>query len=855
MNATTIATLVRTKTLSLLESERRALARIAAGYALAEVLEELIRALEAQSDVEMLGSILILDEDRKHLLLGVAPSLPKTYSEAIHGAQIGPAVGSCGTAAFRGEPVFVPDIANDPLWVDYRDLALAHGLRACWSTPIKAADGRVLGTFAFYYREPRSPSQQDLESIALVSRTVAFAMERDRAQQALRESRERLSYALKAAGVAGTWDWRIAADRLHFDARLAALLSLAPKIGEEGAALADLLAAIHPEDVGHVQAAIDHTLATGERLFQEFRWTQKDGSVRWVIARGECHYDGKGKPLRLAGAVVDVTPRKQAEEALRQQSQRLETFDRVSQSISGDLDLESIVQTVTDIATELTSARFGAFFYNALDEQGEQFLLYTLSGAPRAAFAQFSPPRNTAVFEPTFRGAGVVRSDDIRADPRYGKSGPHYGMPKSHLPVVSYLAVPVVSRSGQVHGGLFFGHDRPAVFTKESEEIVKGIAAHAANAIDNARLLEEARAEIAERRRAEERQRQRAEAALKESEARLQEALTAGRVMAFEWDRATRLSQRSKNAAEILGFDGNEEGRGTEKQFLDRVHPDDRAHLRAHVYGLRPDNRSYAINFRYIRPDGREVWLEETAKGEFDASGRYLRLKGLTRDITERKRAEEHQTLLTAELDHRVKNVLACVAAIAQRTRENSGSIDEFLTGLDGRIRSMANAHALLSRGRWQGASLGDIVGNELAPWAGKSNVIVEGPRVFLEVEATQTLAMVLHELATNAAKYGALSNGHGRISVRWQRRSDDKSSAPLLLEWQEKGGPPVATAPTTQGYGTSVIRDLIPYELGGSVDLEFSPEGVLCRIEIPASWVDGALAWPDSLPKFGRFP
>src|SRR5262249_1651667 len=248
-------------------------------------------------------------------------------------------------------------------------------------------------------------------------------------------------------------------------------------------------------------------------------------------ARGECHYDRDGKPLRFSGAVVDVTARKRAEEALHSQTRRLETLNRFSGSISSDLNLERIVQTVTDIATELSGAKFGAFFYNVADDGGEKFLLYTLSGAPRSAFSQFELPRNTAVFAPTFKGIGVVRSDDIRSDPRYGKSGPHYGMPKGHLPVVSYLAVPVLSRSREVHGGLFFGHDRPAVFNRESEEIVRGIAAHAANAIDNARLFEAAQAEIAERRRAEEGHRQRTEAILKENETRLQEALAAGQVM------------------------------------------------------------------------------------------------------------------------------------------------------------------------------------------------------------------------------------------------------------------------------------------------------------------------------------
>jgi len=166
------------------------------------------------------------------------------------------------------------------------------------------------------------------------------------------------------------------------------------------------------------------------------------------------------------------------------------TLNQVAQSISGDVGLERIVQTVTDAATELSGAKFGAFFYNAIDKQGEAYLLYTLSGAPRRAFAKFGMPRNTALFEPTFRGTGIVRSADIRADPSFGKNAPHFGMPKGHLPVVSYLAVPVVAPSGEVLGGLFLGHDRPGVFAARSENIVAGIAALAAVAIDNARLYE-----------------------------------------------------------------------------------------------------------------------------------------------------------------------------------------------------------------------------------------------------------------------------------------------------------------------------------------------------------------------------
>ena len=630
--------------------ERRVLAQISSGVPLTDVLDKLMRAVEDQSEVGMMASILILDKAGKRLLHGAAPILPPGYNDAINGSAIGPTAGSCGTAAFRGETVIATDIANDPLWVDYRDLALAHGLRACWSMPVKAVDGRVLGTFANYYREPRGPTQRDLDSIALTSHTAALAIERHLSEQALRESQDRLSSALNAAGMVGTWDWRIPSDTAYCDAQLAALCSVDPKLGEEGAPLATYFKAIHPDDAGAVEAAIERAITTGEKFSQDLRLVQRDGSVRWVSAHGQCLYDADGKPLRFPGAVVDVTESRQA---------------------------------------------------------------------------------------------GV---------------------------------------------------------------------------------------------------------ALKESEARLQQALAAGHVMAFEWDPRTGLSRRSENTAQVLGI---EPPRGDEERFNDflaKVHPDDRPRFRAHVYGVCPDSPSYSIKFRFIRPDGKELWLEETAKAEFDAAGRIVRLKGLTRDVTELKRAEEHRSLLVAELDHRVKNTLACVSAIAQRSREGSPSMDEFLEVLDGRIYSMANAHALLSRSRWQGVNLADLVHCELAPCVGEGNAIVGGPKVILAAEATQSLAMVFHELVTNAAKYGALSRPSGHVAVRWRRQQPNgNSSGRLVVKWKEVGGPPVV-APIQSGYGTSVIQDLIPYELGGAVDLDFAARGLRCRIAIPLKWIcdDHPAAYPN---------
>jgi len=181
----------------------------------------------------------------------------------------------------------------------------------------------------------------------------------------------------------------------------------------------------------------------------------------------------------------------------------LEILQRVGVAVASELDLDRAVQLVTDAATEVSGARFGAFFYNVTDDSGERYTLYAISGAPREAFSKFPMPRNTPIFAPTFAGEGVVRSDDITKDPRYGTMEPHRGMPAGHLPVRSYLAAPVVSRSGEVLGGLFFGHAETARFDARIESLVTGIAAYAAIAIDNARLYQSAQREITLRKKAE----------------------------------------------------------------------------------------------------------------------------------------------------------------------------------------------------------------------------------------------------------------------------------------------------------------------------------------------------------------
>ncbi|HZP81460.1 MAG TPA: PAS domain S-box protein [Chthonomonadaceae bacterium] len=229
---------------------------------------------------------------------------------------------------------------------------------------------------------------------------------------------------------------------------------------------------------------------SGQSYRHEFRIRRADGCVRWIHEDVSVETLEPGKQWRAIAVCTDITERKQLELRLREETETLEIIHRLGQQLSAELELEKLVQAATDAATQLTGAQFGAFFYNVVNPAGESYRLYTLSGAPREAFAQFPMPRNTAVFALTFAGKGTVRLDDVTQDPRYGKNAPYYGKPPGHLPVVSYLAVPVVSRSGEVLGGLFFGHEQPGVFTERHERIVEGLAAQAAIAIDNARLFQ-----------------------------------------------------------------------------------------------------------------------------------------------------------------------------------------------------------------------------------------------------------------------------------------------------------------------------------------------------------------------------
>ena len=380
-----------------------------------------------------------------------------------------------------------------------------------------------------------------------------------------------------------------------------------------------------------------------------------------------------------------------SERRLREETEALEILNRTGAQIAAELDLDAAVQSVVEAGRSLSGAEYGAFFYNVIDEVGESYMLFALSGAPRAAFERFGHPRNTAVFAPTFAGDGVVRVADITADSRYGQNPPHRGMPDGHPPMRSYMAAPVRSRSGEVIGGLFFGHQDPGVFTVRAERLIVGLVSQAAIAIDNARLYQAAQ-----------------------------------------------------------------------------------------------------------------------------------------REIAERTRAEEHQRLLMNELNHRVKNTLATVQSMGAQTLRAGRSVAEAREAFVSRLMALSTAHNLLTAESWESADLEDVVRMGVAAFDEPQGArfTVRGPGVRLKAAHALGLAMALHELGSNAVKYGALSGDGGRVSIDWVL----EPSGQLRFIWEEQGGPAVAP-PVRRGFGSRLIQEGLARELNGEVTMDYPPSGLRCEL------------------------
>ncbi|MCX6043560.1 MAG: PAS domain S-box protein, partial [Chloroflexi bacterium] len=411
---------------------------------------------------------------------------------------------------------------------------------------------------------------------------------------------------------------------------------------------------IHPADRAWVIDFSLRAVAKQKNYQYEYRMIAADGRVLWLKDMITVVVENN-QVVKLRGVMFDITERKQADEQLQRYTHTLEALNQIHLSLAAELDLEKLVQLVTDVATDLSGAQFGAFFYNEQSPAGETYALYTISGVPRELFLHFPMPRNTAVFGPTFRGEGIIRSADITQDLRYGHNLPFAGLPAGHLPVCSYLAVPVVTQQGEVLGGLFFGHSEPGVFTKEAEKLVGGIAAQAAVGIQNAHFYTQ----------------------IKEREERFRQLIEDAADGIVVGDRSGICREVNTALCRLLGYT-REELIG--RQLTDLVPPADIAQIAAAQAHLQR-GQVYVAEWTFVCRTGDLIVVESSVKMLSDETW-----QAIVRDITQRRRIEERMRQqdrlavvgqLAAGIAHDFNNILSVIILYTQLLRNSPGLGEE----------------------------------------------------------------------------------------------------------------------------------------------------------------------------------
>ena len=339
------------------------------------------------------------------------------------------------------------------------------------------------------------------------------------------------------------------------------------------------------------------------------------------------------------------------------------------------------------------------------------------------------------------------------------------------------------------------------------------------------RELERLNSELEDRVRARTADLEKSNTKLIESERRRSMAIAAGKMGSWDWDWINGDWIWDEGQYRIFGVNP-ETFRLSSANIKALLNPDDVDRFRMAIAEFNKGTGTYEAEFRVNRPDGDMRWCFGTAVATLDQGGRVVRVSGVTIDIAERKRAEERQNLLAREVDHRAKNALALAQSIVRLTRADD--VKTYVDAVEGRINALARVHTILSLSSWQGAELARLIEAELAPYSLASQIQFSGPEVQLAPATAQTLALALHELFTNSAKYGALSTRSGRLAIGWQVEDEI-----LLLNWEETGGP-LVRQPKSRGFGTKSLLASVESQLGGQVMFDWRVEGLVCRLEVP---------------------
>jgi PAS domain S-box-containing protein len=567
--------------------------------------------LSTAADLASASQGLISVFNPSNTLLTLAASVGFTDAQVAEFSDVDPTQesGVCATTFAKSEAVIVEDFHTDERFKSRRADAERAGVRSVHSSPIMTRRGEIVGTLTLYFAAPLAPDQHRHQVLGICALHAADLIEAEHAHQAVRESNDRFQQMANHAPMM-VWVSEPDGATSFLSKSWYEFTGQTP----DSALGFQWARAMHPEDMASTRATYENAVADRAPFQIEYRLLRGDGTYRWMLDSAAPRFSDEDTFLGYIGSVIDITDRKGAEDRLREEAHFSDTLNRVSQSLIQEPELSHIVQSVTDEGTRLTGAQFGAFFYNVIGDRGEEYMLYTLSGVPIENFSKFPMPRATAIFAPTFHGEGVIRLDDVTQDARYGKSGPYHGMPEGHLPVRSYLAVPVITSSGEVIGGLFFGHADIGVFTERHEKLIASVASQAAIAMENARLYER----------------------VQDTANRLSLAFEASQMGDWNWSYETDIVALSDRASEIFG--ASESMSWTDMSQL--LAPEDRDRIVQAVTDSVENNSPYHVEYRINRTNGTQVWVMALGRPIYDAENNLIGMSGIVQDITERKLTE-----------------------------------------------------------------------------------------------------------------------------------------------------------------------------------------------------------------------
>ncbi len=602
-----------------------------------------------------------------------------------------------------------------------------------------------------YFDISYSPIRDEIGAVRGVLCIVNETTDRIQSQQELKRSQERLANALSAAGMIGTYDWNIETNTVFSDASSAAVFSLDPELGETGAPLEAYFKAVHPDDAARVKQAICNTIETGGAFAVEYRLIQADGSVRWIDARGRCLFNEAGKPIRFAGAIIDISDRKATESALGERQRQFQAM---------------FAQTATGIAQTDTEGRFKLVNDRYCD----------IVGYSREELM-------------SLRMQDITHPDDL----------PENKLLFANL-IETGASFEIDKRYIRKNGTQVWVTNSVSVVRNEDGDVEQAVAVVT---------------DITERKRRLELERRLASIIASSDDAIISIDLN---MTVISWNEgAERLYGYS--AEEIVGRPVTllvAEGRRSEEVAI--------------IERISSGHRVEPHDTVRRRKDGSEVEVSLTVSPIFDEYGSIVGASKIARDISARKNTERLQSVVMGELNHRVKNLLAIVQSIARQTFGREKSAADVKDIFAARLQSLAQAHDILMRNNWENAELSAIVSAALAPYRGEQ-VRFEGPLVSLDAKAVIPLALSLHELGTNATKYGALSTATGRVSITWMVTEDPEPM--LKLRWVESGGPKVVV-PSRSGFGSRMISRVLASELAAAVHVHYNESGVICEIDAP---------------------